>query len=338
MKNSSSKNKAMKSSVAAKMVSGYLIGAVPYSFSISRWVDGAKIPRRSMRPGEFPINKKPCGGTLRDFILGFLRSSSSFKELKERLSGIYVVDSSIDTSNAQELRCIVCAGKYGLEEELINVKSKKQKRKDLDDCALMEYNLRFVFSPNHEDAIVIMERYGKYSPATMFFDALSRYVVSTLPKTLEARFCSSIISNLEYIQKQYTQRVKALHFITHTIPHDISDHLHGDSDLSKECIVDIRVSARRNKFLTIPGFVRQFSSLQKRGMTIGGSTYEDVKMELKIGNRTHTVIAGDDSFRMIYDITDKVTLRSNRHPTPSSFVGATSVCLEESQKTLGWKE
>lgn len=318
-------------------MTGYLVGAVPYWVGIKRWVDGANMPRQFMRPGEFPKNPENTKGTMKGFILSFLKSLGKFAKMAENQSGICVDPKSIDGSIHNEIRCIVRAGKYGLDAELRNINTGSLQKRSKDDCELMQFNMRIVFSDKHEKAIVILERYGIYSPATMVFGALRQFIELKL-KHADARMESGLITNVEYMRQQYSNRVKAVHFVTHQLPPELCDHVRGDVDMENPYVVDMKISAGRNKYLHIPEIIKRLRKAKARGMTVGNVSYEDVKVELEVGGRRQTVIAGAEMFRIVYDITNSIARKDDGHPTVDSFVAATQQCLANSKETLDWED
>ena len=318
-------------------MTGYLVGAVPYWVGIKRWVDGAAMPRQYMQFDKFPKTGENPTGTMKGFVLSFLKSLGKFAKMSENQSGICVDPKKIDSSAPNEIRCVIQAGKYGLDAELRNIHTGNSQKRSKEDCELMQFNVRIVFSDKHEKAIVILERYGIYSPATMFFGAFKQFIELSL-KHVDARMESGLITNVEYMRQQYSNRVKAVHFVTHQLPPELSDHVHGDAEMENPYVVDVKISAGRNKYLRIPEIIKRLKRSKVRGMTVGNVDYEDVKVELEVGGRRQTVIAGAEMFRIVYDITGLITRKDDGHPTAASFVTATRQCLQNSKETLDWED
>ena len=103
-------------------------------------------------------------------------------------------------------------------------------------------------------------------------------------------------------------------------------------------MVDMKISAGRNKYLRIPEIINRLRKAKSRGMTVGNVSYEDVKVEVEVGGRRQTMIAGAEMFRIVYDITHFIKRKEDGHPTVASFVTATRQCLLNSKETLDWED
>lgn len=318
-----------------KIKSTYLIGAVPYLFLMKFTLPDDK-KRRVITPTYLQYAK--FGGevkTLKDFVLGFVKSLAKVQYFDDNYVGIELVPDSLDISIATEIRCVVKAGKYGLESELRNIKNDSIKRRNKHDCEMIPFACRFIFNELYSNVILIIEKYGQYSAVGILFEALDKYLkegfLNWAPK-LEY----GPITNLQYIEMQYRQNVKSLHLLTHEIPKDIANKVVDRNSDITNCMVDIRISAARGKCLPVIGFLQRLRSAQQRGALIGATQYDEVKVELKLGSKAQTVIAGSDSFRVAFDVTDKVELQADGHPTLGSFISATEECAKMSKETINW--
>lgn len=318
-----------------KIKSAYLIGAVPYLFLMKFTLPDDK-KRRVITPTYLQYAK--FGGevkTLKDFVLGFVKSLAKVQYFDDNYVGIELVPDSLDISIATEIRCVVKAGKYGLESELRNIKTNSIKRRNKHDCEMIPFVCRFIFNELYSNVILIIEKYGQYSAVGIVFEALDKYLKSEY-LNWAPKLEYGPITNLQYIEKQYRQNVKSLHLLTHAIPKDTADKVFDPNSDIKNCLVDIRISAARGETLPVTGFLQRLRSAPQRGALIGGTQYDEVKVELKLGSKTQTVIAGSDSFRVAFDVTDKVELQDDGYPTLKSFIAATEECAKMSKETIQW--
>lgn len=318
-----------------KTKSAYLIGAVPYLFLMKFTLPDDK-KRQIITPtfSQYAM----FGGkvkTLKDFVLGFVKSLAKVKYFDDNNVGIELVHDSLDISVESEIRCVVKAGKYGLESELRNIKNDSIKRRNKHDCEMIPFVCRFIFNELYSNVILIIEKYGQYSAVGILFEALDKYLKGRF-LNWNPRFEFGPITNLQYIEMQYRQNVKSLHLLTHNIPKDTADKVIDPNSDIKDCLVDIRISAARGKTLPVIGFLQRLRSVPQRGALIGETQYDEVKVELKLGSKTQTVIAGSDSFRVAFDVTDKVELQDDGHPTLKSFISATEECARMSKETIKW--
>ena len=318
-----------------KSKSSYLIGAVPYLLLL-KFTSPDDEKRRVITPtysqyGMFGGKVK----TLKDFVADFVESLAKVQYFDDDKVGITLVPDTLDVSVENEIRFVIKAGRYGLESELRNIKTDSIKHRNKHDCEMIPFVCRFIFNELYSDVILIIEKYGQYSAVGILFEALDKYLkggfLNWAPK-LEY----GPITNLQYIEMQYRQNVKSLHLLTHEIPRDIANKVVDRNSDIKNCMVDMRISAARGKNLPVIGFLQRLRSAPQRGVLIGATQYDEVKVELKLGNKTQTVIAGSDSFRVPFDVTDKVELQDDGHPTLESFISATEECAKMSKETIKW--
>lgn len=315
------------------------IGAVPYRLGILMPRACGPKPKSIMMKNDFVANPR-VPNSFREFMISFLLQLQNFKSDEETFSGVRIDKSTLDTSIENEIRFVLQAGRYGIETELYNVDNpSKVKTREVVDCEVLPFCCRMYFDERYGGAIVIFEKFGVNSAVTIFRDELNRYVKKCFAD--EGYGVDLLaIGNREYVERQFKNAVKAVHFVKYVNPTDEADVLKGDS--AKE--VDQQIKMELSYYAPTRGFLHVLDKIvdavkthNMMGIRIGNQKYSKVGIELKSGKRTQTVFSTDDMFTVAFDLTEKVDIAVSGHPSPDSFYAHTAECLDMSKKTIKWE-
>ena len=335
MQTGKSKNRKAKTKSVIATSSRYAIGALPYRFGIRMplLVGENGLPDRLMKDRDIEERLKTIK-TLREFVLKFLETYDEFHNYKDEVYGIQIPKDEVDASVPNEIRCVICAGKYGYESELYNVTTMETKKRAVDDCELMPFPCRIVFNPPHQLFIVIFEKFGNSSCVSAFVRALSDYVQMSF-KDKGYRVDYGYITNLKYVMQRFKNNVKAIHLIQYKKGGVLEDLLDYDDDSQEVVKVDVKISASRGGVLKLVDKFRDFTQKGFSGVVLCNEQYPEMNLELKAGPKTQTVPMGKDSFQVPFDITNEVFCdASTGRPTCKDFCNAVQACLKMSRETV----
>lgn len=334
-------NRNRKAEEKTQLVSGsrYAVGALPYRFGIRMplLVGENGLPYRLMKDKDIAERLKTVK-TLREFILKFIETYDEFHNYKEEVCGMQIPKIDVDDSVPNEIRCVICAGKYGYESELYNVTTAKTKRRSIDDCELMPFSCRIVFKPQHQFFIVIFEKFGNSSCVGAFVRALSDYVQLEF-KDKAYRVDYGYITNLKYVMQRFRDNIKAIHLVKYKKVEELEDCIDYDDNSQEVVKVDVKISALRGGVLRVKDKFRDFTQNDFPGVVLCDEQYPEMNIELKFGSRTQTVPVGKDSFQVPFDLTDEVIYDvSTGRPTCAEFCKAVQACLKMSNETVYGKD
>ena len=319
--------------------SAFSISALPYRLQILMPTSSTSSGKKAMRDIDFKNRCDNCS-SYREFMMRFLMYLRTIKLDELSNSGIRVDFNQAEQRVENELRFVIRAGHYGYSSELQNVKkSKGIKTREVDDCELLPYCCRIVFSTKQDSAIIIFEKFGVNSVVTIFKDALREYVKTVAFKG-DCYYDAVLMSivNKRYLEEKFRNSVRAVHFVRHARVGDLADFLHGESSAEKRVKVKMSIVADRGMVLNLLDQFNPLKSDNFAGIEIDNQKYDEMRLELKSGKRTQTVSFNDDMFAIAFDLTDKVCVRKDGHPDPDMFFTKTDECLKMSKETIAWED
>ena len=318
--------------------SSFSIGALPCRLQIMMPTVEGRSNKRAMLDDDF--KRSHCiGNSFREFIIGFLKKLQTLMILEDSKSGIKVEFDLNKQEKQDELRFIIRAGHYGYGSELQNVKKVERiKRREVDDCELLPFCCRMVFSNNEDSAIAVFEKFGVNSAVTIFKDALRYYVRQIAFKGDDYYDVSLMaITNKRYLDQKFKNSVKAIHLVRYADVGDLTDVLRAKNNLDEKFKVQLSISADRGMFLNLLDKFNPFKADDFIGVEIDNKKYTEMRVELKSGKRTQTISFTEDMFAIAFDLTDLVLVDADGHSDPDLFYSNVEDCIKMSKETIHWE-
>lgn len=287
-----------------------------------------------VKDGEFPED-----GSFRSFMHAFFTKFLGHAEVSEdNRSGFRVAQlTPKEISSEQKEQWIhgcVESGKFGFESELVNVKTKKSKRRETTDCELIPFFFAMDFEPGQAAAILLTEQFGPYSPKGIMLEHLRAFVESRMEgHKLEPE----IIVSEEIVRQVLSKHVKALRFHYERVPPDIADSIDASKDhhIERDGVMEVAIKAKRGKF---PDWGFEFlHNVRRTGLTIFTEKSTELKVDMVVDGKTKTVNIGDlNSFNTSFVVDSIQEVQQNGHPTDKQMLEEAKDAFVICRKALGW--
>ena len=224
-------------------------------------------------------------------------------------------------------RCIsgiIESGEFGTEENIVNIKSGKTRKKHVNDALLMPFYFMFQIPENSRVAYLLVERIsniGIYSLLEKRIikaikDAIGAdadvFVISISPLVIR-RIMEKHVAQLGGAKKITLERIKSS---------DLSVSRATNGEISDDDIGNTQIvyTAKRNKMLSILNIFNKYKDERPQIYSVGEVRYADLKFEVLIGGSYRSLSMQDVSKLGTYiEITKDLMYDSSQYPTYKSL-------------------
>lgn len=229
---------------------------------------------------------------------------------------------------------IIESGEFGTEENIVNIKSGKTRKKRVNDALLMPFYFMFQIPENSRVAYLLVERIsniGIYSILEKRIikaikDAIGAeaddYIVNISPLAIR-RIMEKHVAQLGGARKITLERIKSS---------DLSVSRATDGEISDNDIGNTQIvyTAKRNKMLSILNIFNKYKDERPQIYSVGQVVYADLKFEVLIGGSYHSLSMQDVGKLGTYiEITKDLTYDSTQYPTYESLHRAACNIFDE---------
>jgi hypothetical protein len=233
---------------------------------------------------------------------------------------------------------ILQAGVYGFAADIEHLNTGRTFRRTVDDCEYLPFFFSIFTRAGQNEAILLLQRFGVYGTKSILEDDLATYIDQNLQDS--RLFINPLITD-EYIEEVIGGEVKSLTCVRYNVPTDVANDLGFDDHQEDSATMEIKVKAKRDRFLSIPQWMRdEVNGWQRHGrmIEVTGIEYNDVKLHIDVGGKTKTVKLSDfKKMRMSLDVTDEVQINADGHPTVDSLHIIAANLLPSISRALGWR-
>jgi len=291
---------------------------VPRTISLAAYA--VKIWNPSDGDYEYLSNFDGEGSDLLDFMREVLTAIKT-KTLDEE-----AIQHALSVAKLEEgerrLSGTIRTGAYGFESDLINRKtSKLSYKRTKDDAEMLPFYFQCDVPEGVEDGILILQR-----TATFGIRKVVHWVLDTAFSNKHPEFklhLQPLVPEAE-VNKFIKGKVQKIHFIRKGIPADLAD-AYDKGHKAVPGTMELVVKARKGSNLPLNSFVNRVFKSKEVGsiLALGGGekfSYENVKVQVKVGRATRTVnAAAPERIRSYFDITEQVTIGRDGHPEYNSL-------------------
>lgn len=316
----------------------YTIVAVPYRLVLRRPINQLSYKRENVPVGEIPSDPtEPNKGTIdfKELTRRFVNSLTQFVNIEEESAGLKAIAASVLTSPSSELKCVLQSGKYGYAAELYDITAKgKNGHREKTHCELLPFACRFAFSPNRTDGILVIEKFGPHSIVGILERSFEQYLNNNGYLNWKVEFWP--VASKRYIEQHLNYTANTFNLQGRQIPKDIVSVI-GAEKLGEnyDAVVEFTVKLR-HKSINLKKIVDMAKSYNGDGIFVGGAQFDCVSAELPIAGKKRKVYLNDlDNFLLQLDVSDKVVINKDGHPSAVSFYSAAEEGLEIAKKEIG---
>lgn len=215
-------------------------------------------------------------------------------------------------------------GEYGIQSNMLDAGSVKKKkityRRLIRDAEMLPYYFLAAVPARSQWGVVAFEMEANAGIKSQFEQGFEDFLRA------ECGRCDLEINRLVpgKLVKQFLKhgRVSRLRFVRLNVPSSIEEAFMLDGNIETSATMELRVKPKQGSAFLLADKIQDVLSKQREArdfVQIQGFEYDTVKVDVKVGNKYHTVDLGNlDSFRADYDITNKVQPNGG-HPTYRSI-------------------
>jgi hypothetical protein len=298
-------------------------------------VYSVKVKKRYRRESEVLSNLPGPHDLLTVFLQGMrgtLNAQNNDEEV-ERVACLKRLERS-----DRHLIGILEAGHYGEANDIVHAPTGRLTHaQNVDEAALLPSFFRLVIPEGMQTGLLILQRDNRVQ---------SKGALLSVLKPILASVSDEFVLHVNPVMNRQTferwvgeGQVQQLRFVRYSITEDFADEYDRGRD-ETEGTMELVVKARRGRTLPLKDKIISWfrSDAPVRDIfEIPGLeefAYDDVKVDLKIGNRTKRVDFGRKLTNPIIDLTDSIKWRSGR-PTWESLVRATAELAEDEMLDVG---
>jgi hypothetical protein len=228
-------------------------------------------------------------------------------------------------------------GAFGFEANLEHLKTGKTFTRTVDHCEYLPFYYSITTKAGQNEAVLILQRFGIYGIKSNLQDDLEDYFNDAYP---DYRLSISAIVPEEYIKDVVAGGIKSITCIKYSVPQDIADDLGFEDHVENGATLELSIKAKKDGELEIAKWMRSLGedwNQRGRMVEINGIEYNDVKLKVKVGNKTKTVQLSElDKIKMAIDVSDEIQLGSNGHPILESIRKSATEITQTVTKAIGW--
>ena len=231
----------------------------------------------------------------------------------------------------------VKTGEYGIESELVNVKTNEVTPKSAEQADMMPFGFCVAVPAGQvNSAVIILQTMGAYGMKVSLQKHLQKCLSDLSP---DFQLIMRAIAPKEYIDRYFKNGVlKKIRMIRYEIPEDESNRLginYGVKQTKEERIIHKPLGfmeRKKKEFKEWRAGQRSYTSI----VEIKGFEYDDLKLEFSLGETNKTFNLGDmNSLVVSEDITDQVR-QDGGHPAYDSLKIIMKKTAREYLKGMGF--
>jgi hypothetical protein len=232
---------------------------------------------------------------------------------------------------------VIETGEYGVESTLWDVEtSAVAHRRKKTEADMLPFYFLFDIPDGTDEGLLLLQRSGNLG--------IRKALHVLMKQRFEAEFddlrlrIDPLVEEKE-IEKYAKGRIEKIRFIRFGIPSDLTDSFDTGHE-ETEGFVELVIRARRGKSLPINNRLRQFRKKERTlgnlfALTESKFTYEDIKVNSRVGNSTRTIdLARPDHLRSYHDISSEVKLDTNGHPKFESIHELAEALADKTRERL----
>lgn len=234
---------------------------------------------------------------------------------------------------------IIESGEFGTEENIVNVKSGKTRKKRVNDALLMPFYFMFQIPENSRVAFLLVERISNIGIYSILEKRIIRaineamgieaenYVVNISPLAIR-RIMEKHVAQLGGARKITLERIKSS---------DLSVSRATNGEISDDDIGNTQIvyTAKRNKMLSILNIFNKYKDERPQIYSIGQVEYANLKFEVLVGGSYHSLSMQDVGKLGTYiEITQDLKYDSTKYPTYESLHRAACNIFDEINQEL----
>lgn len=234
---------------------------------------------------------------------------------------------------------IIESGEYGTEENIVNIKSGKTRKKQVNDALLMPFYFMFQIPENSRVAYLLVERISNIG----IYSLLEKRIIKAIKEAIgtEAEDFVASISPLairRIMEKHVAQFGGARKITLERIKsNDLSVSRATNGEICDDDIGNTQIvyTAKRNKMLSILNIFNKYKDKRPQIYSMGEIEYADLKFEVQIGGSYHSLSMQDVGKLGTYiEITKDLKYDSTQYPTYESLHRAACNIFDEINKEL----
>lgn len=234
---------------------------------------------------------------------------------------------------------IIESGEFGTEENIVNIKSGKTRKKRVNDALLMPFYFMFQIPENSRVAYLLVERISNIGIYSLLEKRIIKaikeaigieaddFVVSISPLAIR-RIMEKHVAQLGGAKKITLERIKSS---------DLSVSRATNGEISDDDIGNTQIvyTAKRNKMLSILNIFNKYKDERPQIYSVGEVKYADLKFEVLIGGSYHSLSMQDVGKLGTYiEITKDLKYDSTQYPTYESLHRAACNIFDEINQEL----
>ena len=234
---------------------------------------------------------------------------------------------------------IIESGEFGTEENIVNIKSGKTRKKRVNDALLMPFYFMFQIPENSRVAYLLVERISNIGIYSLLEKRIIKaikeaigieaddFVVSISPLAIR-RIMEKHVAQLGGAKKITLERIKSS---------DLSVSRATNGEISDDDIGNTQIvyTAKRNKMLSILNIFNKYKDERPQIYSVGEVKYADLKLEVLIGGSYHSLSMQDVGKLGTYiEITKDLKYDSTQYPTYESLHRAACNIFDEIDQEL----
>ena len=290
------------------------------------------------------LNCLSAGKTLIDYFEEYIKANISCysnDSLKDTLFRFEQVESNIarNEKGQKEYQIIfgrVKTGEYGIESELVNVRTGEITNRSVDQADMMPFGFCIAVPAGKvNSAVIILQTMGVYGMKMSLQKHLQKCLTDLCP---EFHLVMRAIAPKEYIDRYFNNGVlKKIRMIRYEIPEDESNKIginYGVKQTKEERIVHRPLGFMERKKKEIQEwFLGQRSYTQI--IELEGFEYDDLKLEFSLGDTNKTFNLSDMNNLVVNEDITKRVGQEGGHPVYSSLKPIMRETAEEYLKGMG---
>lgn len=281
-----------------------------------------------------------------DFLQFFQDYISSFDhqlEINDTQKRSLKLDSSKLSFSTEKriISGIIESGDYGYESTIYHTGTGEERyKRQVEDTEIKPFYFLLYLPKKENKGFVIIQRFGIYGIHGIFRNHLTNF--------FKSKYSNLQLDFNPFVSQQLARKfienggIKEFTLIRHNLPADIADRLgmigHEEDIMS----IELKIKARRNKFLPLNKRVEKFVNNPNASIfeirefeNLGFDGNHKSKINVRLGNSNRTIDLSDTmQLRPYYDIDAKVRKDASGHPEFNSIDSIAKEFISDLQKEL----
>ena len=215
---------------------------------------------------------------------------------------------------------IIESGEYGTEENIVNIKSGKTRKKQVNDALLMPFYFMFQIPENSRVAYLLVERISNIGIYSLLEKRIKKAIKEAIGTEAEDFVASISPLAIRRIMEKHVAQFGGARKITleRIKSNDLSVSRATNGEICDDDIGNTQIvyTAKRNKMLSILNIFNKYKDKSPQIYSMGEIEYADLKFEVQIGGSYHSLSMQDVGKLGTYiEITKDLKYDSTQYPT-----------------------